>query len=297
MNPNTRVSVHGYSGDMQQVVGAMPIYLHHECPLTVLSPEDAKIEIPDVDCRFAGKRAYTGQDSLDRQWLQMKMLLEYPEEHFLIHDSDSVCLIPEIPQYLYQEDVLWSNLVNDNMPGRERGYYMNGFPRLAFQPPYFMSRRVLERLMAPLADANLPMNPTLPFIDHYMVQIAVHARVPWKNFKDGITGPISSDKHSFEQAWRAVQRKGVVMVHSVKSPDFWRPLMDARSQYVAGGGSAHPPPCPPLMRWSQEQSRTRGQQMDAERQIANKRGGVPTFNSQRVTVQRNQSPRGKGVRA
>ena len=275
MNPNTRVSVHCYKGDMPQVTGAMPIYLHHECPVVIMSPDDEyRVEIPDVDCRFAGKRAYTGQDSLDRQWLQLKMLLEYPEEFFLIHDSDSVCLSPKIPEYLYGKDAMWSNLVNDNIPGREVGYYMNGFPRLAFQPPYFMSRRVLERVLAPIMDANLPANPTLPFIDHYMVQLAVNASVPWENFRDGITGPISSDKASFEQAWRKVQRDGAVMIHSVKSPDFWRPLMEARRLHLAGEKRERPPACPPLMRWSQEQRRARSQQIEAERRIALGRAGV-----------------------
>ena len=40
MNPNTRVSVHCYKGDMPQVTGAMPIYLHHECPVVIMSPDD-----------------------------------------------------------------------------------------------------------------------------------------------------------------------------------------------------------------------------------------------------------------
>lgn len=293
MNPNTRVTVHGYSGDQDQVIGALPLYLHHECPLTIFSPEDAKIEIPGVDCRFAGKRAYTGQDSLDRQWLQMKMLLEYPEDHFLIHDSDSVCLSPEIPKYLYAEDMLWSNLVIDNMRGREHGFYMNGFPRLAFQPPYFMSRKVLERLLAPLTDKNLDMNPTLPFIDHYMVQLAVNAGVPWKNFRDGFTGPISGSRQTFEQAWRAAQH-GIVMIHSVKGPQFWQPLMQARELGLAGSRSAPPPPCPPLMQWSREQARSRSQLMAEEAQIARARANVPRPKPHQLIRQRGP---GTGVKA
>lgn len=292
MNPSTRVAVCCYAGDHPQVSAALELYLHHECPVVIMSPVDAKVEtIGDgIESRFGGKRAYVGQDSLDRQREHMKALLEYPENFFLIHDSDSVCLSPQIPEYLYAEDVLWSNLVVDNIPGREHGYYVGGFPRLAFQPPYFVSRKVLERLVASVAGGNLVANPTLPFIDHYMVQLAVHAGVPWKNFRDGITGPISSDHNSFVAAWNAVQR-GAVMIHSVKAPEFWRPLMQARQHYLSGT-STPPPPTPKALPWSHEQSRDRAHQMEAERRAALAR--APTGIRRHLHIQR---PRGGGVRA
>ncbi len=273
MNPNTRVAVCCYAGDLVQVTGALELYLHHECPVTILSPTDAKVEIqqPGIESRFGGKRAYTGQASADRQREHLKLLLECPEDFFLVHDSDSVCLSPEIPAYLYSEDVLWSNLVVDNMPGREHGYYIDGFPSLAFQPPYFFSRKVLEQLLASVAAENLPVNPTLPFIDHYMVQLAVKAAVPGKNFRDGITGPISSDRNSFSRAWEAAQR-GVVMIHSVKAPAFWQPLVAARKLYLEGV-QAPPPPMPSPMSWSREQHRDRSAQMQTESRIARDRSG------------------------
>jgi hypothetical protein len=283
------------------------MYLHHECPVTIMSPIDSKVEIqqPGIESRFGGKRAYTGQLSLDRQYEHLKMLLEYPEDFFLCHDSDSVCLSPKIPDYLYAEpDFLWSNLVVDNVRERELGFYMDGFPRLAFQPPYFMSRKVIERLLAPIMDKNLDMNPTLPFIDHYMVQLAVKAGVPWKNFSDGITGPISSDRRSFELGWNAALR-GAVMIHSVKAPEFWRPLMQARELYLAGK-SAPPPPMPPAMSWSKEQSHSRTQLMRDEAQIALARSGrsprpshqQSILETQRLMLQRRahiaaMNPRGK----
>lgn len=273
INPSTRVAVCCYAGDGHQVAGALPVLLHHECPVVILSPTDEPFSIdhPGVENRTGGLREYTGQLSLDRQREHLKILLEYPEDFFLLHDSDSVCLSPKIPSYIYKEEVFWSNLIVDNMQGRERGFYMDGFPRLAFQTPYFLSRKVLERLLAPVREKNLDMNPTLPFIDHYMVQLAVKAGVPWKNFTDGITGPLSSDRRSFELGWNAVQR-GAVMVHSVKAPEFWRPLMRARELYLSGK-SELPPPMAPPMSWSHEQSHSRTQLMAAERKIALARSG------------------------
>ena len=262
-----------YAGDGHQVSGALPIILHHECPVVILSPTDEpfKIDHPGIENRSGGLRQYTGQLSLDRQREHMKILLEYPEDYFLMHDADSVCLSQKIPDYLYAEDVLWSNLVNDHMAGREHGFYIDGFPRLAFQPPYFMSRKVIERLLAPVADKNLEMNPTLPFIDHYMVQLAVAAGVPWKNFSDGFTGPISGDRRSFELGWRAA-RSGAVMIHSVKAPQFWQPLVRAREMYLSNAPLAMPPAPAPIS-WSPEQSRLRNQLMREEAEIARARSG------------------------
>jgi len=227
LNPNTRVAVCGYAGDAHQVTAALKMYTHHECPLTILSPEDAKIEIEGVDCRFGGKRAYIGQDSLDRQRDHLRILMTYPEKYFLINDSDSMCLSPKIPAYLYMEDILWSNLVVDNMEFRQKGYYPDGFPKLAFQPPYFMSRNVIATLLACVEGDNITANPMLAFIDHYMVQLAVKANQLWAGFIDGVSYPISGDRNSARVAWDAVRHRGVVMIHSVKSPEFWQPLADA----------------------------------------------------------------------
>ena len=231
MNPDTRVAVCGYEGDAHQVEAALGQYTHHECPLTILSPDDAKIEIPGVDCRFGGKRQYIGQLSLDRQREHLRILLEYPEEFFLVNDSDSMCLSPKIPQYLYDEpDFLWSNLIVDNM-GRPNAY-PEGFPNLAFQPPYFLSRTTIKALLAVVEGDNIAANPVLPFIDHYMVQLAVKANYPWRNFTDGISCPISSDRNSARLTWDSVRRHGAVMIHSVKAPKFWQPLADAHAKWL-----------------------------------------------------------------
>lgn len=233
LNPNTRVAVCGYAGDAKQVTSAMRMYTHHECPVTILSPDDAPIEIPGVDCRFGGKRQYVGQLSLDRQREHLRILMTYPEDYFLINDSDSMCLSPKIPEYLYDEpDFLWSNLIIDNIKGREHGYYPDGFPRLAFQPPYFLSKKGIATLLACVEDDNIEANPKLPFIDHYMVQLAVRANLPWRNFRDGISCPISSDKNSARVTWDTVRRRGTIMIHSVKAPKFWEPLAEAHAKYL-----------------------------------------------------------------
>lgn len=248
MNPDTRVAVCGYAGDAHQVTQAMRMYTHHQCPVTILSPTDAPIEIAGVDCRFGGKQQYIGQLSLDRQREHMRMLLEYPETYFLINDSDSMCLSPKIPDYLYAEpDFLWSNLIEDTMDFRQTGYYPDGFPKLAFQPPYFLSRKTITDLLSVVADENIPMNPQLPFIDHYMVQLAVKANVPWRNFRDGHSSAISGDQRARALAWDWCRRNGTVMIHSVKAPEFWEPLAAAHAKFLTDpDGNDMNPWGPPL---------------------------------------------------
>src|ERR1019366_3006077 len=75
MNKSTRVAVCCYAGDGKQVAGALPILLHHECPVVILSPTDEpfKIDHPGVENKTGGLRQYTGQLSLDRQREHMKI--------------------------------------------------------------------------------------------------------------------------------------------------------------------------------------------------------------------------------
>src|SRR5664279_1550369 len=235
MNENTRVAVCCYAGDQHQVIKALGAYLHHGCPVVVLSPEDSKADIryPGIENRFAGKRAYIGQESLDRQRLHLEALLAFPEKYFLVHDADSVCLSPKIPAYLYEPEVmLWSNVVDDGIPGRE-GAYPAGYPRIAFQPPYFMSRRTIEVLLS--GTAWVKANPVLPFIDHFMLQLALESKCPWKTFRDGISCPFSTDPPSRKLVLEATRDRGLIFIHSVKDEPgmaqlFWEHQKYVRSQ-------------------------------------------------------------------
>ena len=245
MNPDTRISVHCYSGDENQVREKLGLYMHHECPVTILSPEDAPVNIDHgiVDYRQGGKRSpkiwggspmhtpQAGQDSIDRQRRHLEILLEYPEKYFLCNDADSVCLSPNLPEYLYNEpDILWSNLVYDPIPHQQSGYPPN-FPRLAFQPPYFLSRTTIERMLA--VAEGVKANPVMPYIDYYMVDLAVRAKLVWKGFPDGFSGGISDSPGVMEHTQVAVRHKGTIFIHSVKTPRYWRPLVEAHHEWRA----------------------------------------------------------------
>lgn len=227
MNPLTLVTVHGYYGDSAQVRNALRYYEHHGCPVVIMSPVDSPIQKmgPHI-CRFAGRRQYIGQLSLDRQFEQMRAMLDYPFQYFLANDSDSVCISPKIPEYLYDSpDVFWSNEVSDLMHQRKSDY---PWPRLAFQPPYFFSRSILERMLATQGTFNT--DPQTPFIDWVMMAICVAGNIPHKNFPHGCSCP-TSDYNSRRHMCDRVANHGAVMLHSIKTPIALQEVVSARYQH------------------------------------------------------------------
>lgn len=247
MNENTRIFVCCYEGDAHQInIEAM---LRHGCPVTILSPDDSRavIEHEGVDCRFGGKRAYIGQESLDRQMEHFKIMLTYPEEFFLVHDSDSVLLAAKIPQYLYNSpDTVWSNQVDDAIP-EHQATFPEGWPHVAFQPPYFFSRQTVEKFVAVADDPRVKATPMMPFIDYYMVQLTMAAGLSWARVADSVSCPIAPDprgtpaRHHVETltngyiiAMDAVLNKGAIFAHSIKDPEVVKEFIEAHEHFIAG---------------------------------------------------------------
>lgn len=224
MNENTLVAVSAYAGDQHQVETNLPVYLHHECPVLILSPEDAPItdvKDPRVCFRQAGKKGWIGTHTLERHLLFLKILLEYPQEFFLFNDADSICISPEIPKYLYAyPEIVWSNEVWDTNPAP------SFLPKIALQPPYFLSRKNIEGMIAcagslPISYYTEPESPKgwpLPFptecIDHYMLQLAC-GYGQHSTYRDGASFETASEIGLNEMARRV--RTGTVMIHQVKT--------------------------------------------------------------------------------
>lgn len=235
MNENTLVSVHGYAGDSNQVRFMLPYYLHHKCPVVIMSPVDSPITKALIGTRSgitlveSGNRAYIGQLSLDRQIEHMKELLKFPQHFFLMNDADSVCLSPQLPDYLYHEpDVLWSNIVSDAMHDSKRAADYK-YPHLAFQPPYFCSRGVLEKLLT-VAD-NIKADPNTPFIDWCMMAWAVEAGVPYKSFAYGHGVSCPSTTVETRYAMEGAVNNGAIFVHSIKQLEALKQIAYARIRY------------------------------------------------------------------
>jgi hypothetical protein len=235
------------------------MYLHHECPVVVLSPEDSHAHVAGVENRYGGKRAYIGQDSLDRQRRHLEILLEFPETHFMIHDSDSVCLDPKFPDYLYNDpDVVWSNQVDDAIP-EHQDTFLEGWPHVAFQPPYFLSRSTIADMLLVADDPRCVASPVMPFIDYYMVQLTMCAGLRWARFLDSISCPIAHDPISkpvlsdrdaatyangFKIAMQAVRSGGSNILHSVKNPVAVQQLVEARRLWLEENPHSLPRPTP-----------------------------------------------------
>ncbi|MCK9587773.1 MAG: hypothetical protein M0Q93_00235 [Terrimicrobiaceae bacterium] len=232
-NRKTLVSVHGYAGDQQQVWDLLPVFEHHRCPVIILSPEDSHIEnVKGHICRFAGKRAYVGQDSWDRQHLQLKVLLEYDFDWYLLNDSDSFIISPQIPDYLFEsKDVVWSNEVKDfRVPGTtSHGVdwpmdYHAGYSLIAMQPPYFLSRVTLEKLV--VASEGLVACPTTPFIDWWFLPACKKAGLVHAPFRNGASCETITQNGVSAMA-NAVSNEKAVCLHSIKSLEIRKMLVQA----------------------------------------------------------------------
>lgn len=240
---DTLVVVHAYAGDAALVEAFLPQYRHHDCDVLVLSPEDAPVVIEGVECRSAGKRGYYGQDSLDRQREHLRILLEYPHRWFLLNDSDSMCLSPQIPAYLYESgDVVWSNEVREYRP------HASPYPKIALQPPYFLTRGAIERM---LAVGPIEAHPITPFVDWMMLALVCEAGLEHRSYPDGRSFPAWRHTHipetkelghdythvqesrGIDGAKRMSQQvlRGAVMVHSIKHPPVRDQLLAARQRY------------------------------------------------------------------
>jgi len=248
VNDNTLVAVSGYAGDAHQIENNLPGYLHHNCQVLVLSPEDAPITSmshSSVVCRSAGLKGWIGSHTLERQRKFLEILLSFPQEHFLFNDADSVCLSSVIPRYLYDfPDVIWSNQVTDTNPAPSR------LPKIAMQPPYFLSRRSIQGMLncafnLPVSYYGEPQAPegwVLPFptecIDHWMLQAACGSGFQSANFINGA----SFETTSAAGRQGMIDQVGIfgkVMIHQVKTKEILSELLIAHERYCAQNPRRH----------------------------------------------------------
>lgn len=224
-NPSTVIVVHAYSGDLNQVENNLPFYTHHQCPVVILSPQDAPIKrVSDsrVLCMSGGMAGWIGPHTLERELTHFRMLVErFPYvEHFLLNDADSLCLSAQLPDYLYRDPRLfWSNEVRDTNPSPSK------LPKLALQPPYFVHRETLVTLLGvrepatsyygePTTPQGWPMPIPTDCIDHFLLQLVYAANLPHYSFHTGASFETNSDV-GLEAMLHQV-RSGKVLLHSVK---------------------------------------------------------------------------------
>lgn len=236
MNEDTLVAVSGYLGDIHQVEQNLSLYLHHRCPVLVLSPADAPIisvSNPDVHCAWVGRREWAGAKSLDRHVEYLKILWAMPQNWFLFHDSDSVCLESQLPQCIYAEKAAWSNEVRDLNIGKSH------LEKIACQPPYFFHREVLRQMLEvsssppPSYYGEITGDPVVTScIDHFHWQLTAGCGFPHHSFLNGASWETESESGLREMA-RIVRYEGKTFIHSVKSKRALDRLIAEREFYVS----------------------------------------------------------------
>jgi hypothetical protein len=231
MNEDTLVAVCCYAGDRQQVLNAMPLYMHHDTPVVVFSPEDSGVLIPGfkVYNEFVGKACYIGPESWTRQKLHFEALLRHPQNYFLLHDSDSFCLSAKIPRELYRvsKNTLWSNEVTEPRP------HASKYPKLAFQPPYFFSREVAERMVLNWDKVGYEIQT--PYIDFIMNAVSAEAGVHHRPFTALEHTPLTEEPCTTKDPWEVLEYRikfmGSTMMHPIKTMDQIRRCINAREFY------------------------------------------------------------------
>lgn len=259
-NPGLLVTVHCYQGDADRVKAWLPQYLHHGRPVLVMSPEDSpvKIDHPQVMNYSGGPRAYIGQKSMDRQRNHMEHLLTLPFDWFLMNDADSVCLAPDLPEFLFErDDVLWS------LHAQDWRTHDSPYPKIGLHPPYFAHRKVIAKLLSAADKPEVEAHPVTPFIDWYMLALAEESGTEYKPFPAelGWTFPawrykqgslpdniLLPDDHEEVMQYQvdgdvpgddlmaARVHSGAVFLHSIKHPEVMERLVAiARDRRVALG--------------------------------------------------------------
>jgi hypothetical protein len=164
-------------------------------------------------------------------------LEEKPYAHwFLLNDADSMCLDPNIPAYLYEDaGIFWSNVLC-----HEEEHQEDDHPN--FNPPYFCSREVLQKLLDAAEevkgdlldtdvvlhnnseDARAAYERTVSVeyfephdwgqaIDGWYTHLVMNVLdLPWQNYADGASTWPKGRAGLFEGV-----KNGAVMVHGIKT--------------------------------------------------------------------------------
>jgi hypothetical protein len=231
MNPKTLIVACGYAGDGYRIEQHAHCYNHHLQPFVIMSPRDSAIHIPGVKCFQAGRRAYIGQDSLDRQRFYMQHMAEWPVDWFLMNDSDSFCVSAKIPEQLYHEgsNVLWSNEVTEPRP------HASPYPKLAFQPPYFFHRNALNKMLK--VAESVKAHEITPYVDWWMNAVCHEAQLAHRSFGELEHQSRNPEPYSGSDPWGGLDYRirycGATMMHPIKTIEEFQLCLNARKFYEA----------------------------------------------------------------
>lgn len=211
MNEDTLVVVRAHRESQARVRESFRSWTHHGCPVVVMSPIDSPVTLIEegLSCLQIGQAAYFGHLMLERLRLELQWMSQQPHKYFLVHEWDSFCLSPQIPEICYSENqqgTIWFNEVRDPRP------HESPYPKIALHAPWFFSKDVIVRMLA-VAD-KIPMHPITPFSDWYSLAMACEAGVearPWAIIEiGGQRNAETVDGH--ERA----RHRGWCMIHPVK---------------------------------------------------------------------------------
>lgn len=200
MNTITVVSAHG------QGIAAFERHLKYwKGDVLVVSPTDDPVEFPDGDVIKCGLAQHNGRES----WKRFQIIISYLQndtwDWCVMHEYDSFCLDPKLPEHPGFYGNLWEN--------RESPKYMA--PRYA-NPPWTFDRESFLRMAA--VAARYPGIYENGEADRYWSALAFIAGVPILPYDPpGFSRGLIDEKKKTIQALRKAIYAGAYAIHGVKS--------------------------------------------------------------------------------
>jgi hypothetical protein len=136
----------------------------------------------------------------------LRWCLAQPYDHFMMHESDSICLSKTLPAYFYQRPwTFFSNEMLENRVPPEQTFYCVA--------PWFFHRSHAEQILAVDTPDRAPFHG-----DRWVGQRLEVGNIRHARFTPGIgCGTIRPDG-DLPQVLDAV-RSGAFMIHGIKTPD------------------------------------------------------------------------------
>lgn len=195
---------------------------------------------PRVTNISAGTNCYDGQANFDKHDEYFRILLKQPYEHFFVVETDSFCLSPELPKRFYQEpDVFWTYVHTEERP------HKSPYPKIAFQAPWFYSRKTIERLLS-VDRSKLQYHPATPYGDWFFMALCCESGVQFRHNLDGVSfmgwnadgNDEVPERARVPSYWRGEDfmeedvLHGTILIHSVRHLRVINRLKEARRQYL-----------------------------------------------------------------
>lgn len=194
----------------------------HGYPILVMCPTDSPVQT-GIQTVLVGKRGHHSDGANARFRTFLKTLLDLEQyDSFFIHEYDSVCLCPKVPEVVLRNRYLWCNrFKNDFADPKFIGTQF-------LHPPFFMTREVIHAVLKTVGREAIEDHAEHNFYDRWLGLVADKACgtfLPQGYDRLGYSQNTILPAH-MDEAKQAV-REGARFIHGVKTETVLEGLLGA----------------------------------------------------------------------